>query len=149
MNRRNEPEKWQKYLVFAGIAFVIYKIYKGVNAAGDAVSSVAELETLAKTSNVSPDRIAVCKDVAAKCEKAIWNFHDMFGFIPITDFSVGEDEDAVINNLNRLNTVQEAALTSQFYSQKARGHSLLADVRKYLNAGEQAQINTTVINAIS
>ncbi|MFB6458022.1 hypothetical protein ACE38W_22310 [Chitinophaga sp. Hz27] len=149
MSRSTESDKWKKYLVFGAIAFVIYKVYKGINAAGDAVSSIAELETLAKTSNVSTERIAVCKDVAEKCEKAIWNFHDAFGFLPISDYSIGEDEDAVIANLNRLNTVQEAALTSQFYAQKAKGHSLLADVRKYLNAGEQAQINPTVINSIS
>ncbi|MBO9731161.1 MAG: hypothetical protein J7623_21160 [Chitinophaga sp.] len=149
MNKKQGFESWKKYLLVGGAVYVIYKVFAGIRSAGNAVSSIAEMEAIAKQSNVSSERIAVCKDVAEKCEKAIWNYHPMFGVIPIMDYSIGEDEGAVIQNLNRLNTVQEAALTSQFYAQKARGHSLLADVRKYLNADEQAQINTTVINSIS
>lgn len=141
-------ENWKKYLIGAVVIYVVYSVYKGVQAAGNAVSSIAEMEALSKASKVSMERIAVCKDVAGKCETAIWNSHNMFVYLPWKDTRMDEDEDAVIQNLNRLNTAEESALTSQFYAQVASGHSLYADVKKYLSASEQAQIKITVINSI-
>ncbi|PSL43408.1 hypothetical protein CLV51_10897 [Chitinophaga niastensis] len=143
-----KKQDWKKYLLYGGLIFVAYHLYKGVKSAGAVVSSIAELDALAKASNVSTERIAVCKDVAAKCEKAIWDFHNMFGFIPVTDWKFTEDEPAVIQNLNRLNTVEEAKLTSQFYAQVAHGKSLMADVKKYLSSGDQSQIKITIINSL-
>ncbi|MEZ2445931.1 hypothetical protein AB6805_29655 [Chitinophaga sp. RCC_12] len=143
-----KKQDWKKYLIYGGLIFIAYNLYKGVKAAGTAVSSLAELDALANASNVSKERIAVCKDVASKVEKAIWNYHDLFGILPITDWKFNEDEPAVIQALNRLNTTEEAKLTSQFYAQVARGNSLNADVKKYLNSGEQAQIKITVLNSL-
>ncbi|WP_143306860.1 hypothetical protein [Chitinophaga vietnamensis] len=136
------------YLLYGIIVAVIYYLWRGFQAASKVVMGVAELEAVAASSNVSKDRIAVCRDVAEKAEKAIWNTHNMFGVIPILDWRFDEDEDAVIQNLNRLNTIEEAKLTSQYYQQYSKGKSLRADVKKYLNNSEQAQIKTTIINSL-
>lgn len=143
-----KKEEIKKYLLYAFGAFVLYYLWRGWQSGSKLVMGAAEIEALSESSNVSKERILVCKDVAEKVEKAIWNNHKTFGFLPINSWRIDEDEEAVIKNLNRLNTVEEANLTSQYYREFSRGKSLFSDVRKYLSAGEQGQIKPTISSAL-
>lgn len=141
---------WLRLVGFGLLALLVIKIYQGFKAAGGDVASAAEAASVAAQTGVAVDRVAVCKDVAHQCEVAIWNFHKVWWLFGIEFHTVAfRDLQPVIDNLNRLTTVQEAALTSDFYKKEAQGHSLRDDVKHFLSDGKQKEINSTVFYSLT
>jgi len=118
------------------IATVITKLYKSFKAGSEAAGDIAGSGIIQQQTGITPSRQVVCKSVAVDCENAITR-------IPLLGTIVWVSDDGIVNGLNRLQTAEEAALTSAFFKQ-ATGSSL----KGVVEGGWFAAVNRNKINPI-
>lgn len=95
------------------------------------------------------NRAQVCKDVAEKIQVAIFDFTPSpFPFVK-WNYKWTEDEEEVINQLNRLNSATEARIASTNYQAVIKGFdrdsTLKKDVQQFVTAADRKKIKDVVL----
>lgn len=117
--------------IVIAVGVVIYQIVKSAKLGSQAAGEIAGGAIIAAQTGVSIDRQQVCKIVAEDCNKAVWRV-----WLADVPFFVANSE--IVDALNRLVSVNEAALTSAYFRQLS-GDSLKAIVEGGLFRTQNAQ----------
>lgn len=94
------------------VIVIIYQIYKAITDGGKALGEIVGMEIIEQKTGIVAARQRVCKEVAENCENAITRLW-IFG----NKLWVNDDE--IVDQLNRLLTPAEAALTSVFFKEQS------------------------------
>lgn len=117
------------------VVMIIYRIIKNFKVGTTVAGDLAAAPIIFAQTGITPSRQQVCRDVAKECNSAIKR---VFGAI------IWITHDDVVNNLNRLVTEKEAALTSEFYNQES-GESLKSAIEGgRFDFGKRSRINSVI-----
>jgi hypothetical protein len=148
MANKNQNEEIIRYAKYAGIGLLAYTVLRPILASAKAVTEVAvgaaESKVVQQKTGLSPEQIRVCNDIANKLNYAMYDRSSIW-----TVFGGSfEDEEAVIQNLNRVSTMEEAGYISEKYTQTTSGKNLKRDVDTYLDISDIQRINSTVYTGL-
>lgn len=143
------------YRLLKGFASSLSAFFSGLGwkSLSDAINSGSSQDNSGlPNGNVNPNnRAAVILDVANKCQVAIWDFKKApLGIFWQWEHRWDEDEQLMIDSLNRLNNAYEATVCSAKYKEilSAYGQSspsLLKDFNKYLDSSEKQKVKSAVV----
>jgi hypothetical protein len=127
-------------LIVILICIFIYRVYKGAKSGATAIGDAMGDELLAAQTGVPVTRIKWLRDQAARLNEAVTKYNWWSSW----DLSNGTniDEDAWIQILVQLQTVNECIIISNFYRElkTKTGNGLKTDVDEAFNAKEKARI---------
>ena len=98
------------------VIVIIYQVYKAITDSGKALGEIVGMEIIQQKTGIVPARQRVCKEVAENCENAITR-------IWLIGSKLWVDDDEIVDQLNRLQTPAETALTCVFFKEQS-GESL-------------------------
>ncbi len=106
---------WMYFVIYAIIIIIvvviIVKIYNAVKDGANAVGDTIAKQAIAQQTGVSVVRQEVCEQVAV-------DIRDGLTVIPFANSVFNMDIDAVADAMNRLQSVEEAKITSKYFKQK-------------------------------
>lgn len=98
------------------VIVIIYQVYKAITDSGKALGEIVGMEIIQQKTGIVPARQRVCKEVAENCANAITRLW-------LIGSKLWVDDDEIVDQLNRLLTPAEAALTCVFFKE-SEGESL-------------------------
>lgn len=120
------------------IAIVMYRLYKAAKSGATAVGDTLGDAIIAQQTGMPVQRIKVCREVANNLVNAIqtkvWFIEDV-------------DEEAFINELNRLVAGNEAQLVAQFFKEQ-KPHGLKSYINDAFSEGEKARLKPFIYTNI-
>lgn len=98
-------------IIIIVVIIIIAKVYKGIKDGADAVGDTIAKQAIAQQTGVSVIRQEVCESIATEIRdgiSVIWGTHSVFSM----------DIDVVADAVNRIQSPEEAKITSKYFKQK-------------------------------